>query len=62
MPEYVTAKDIAEFFNIAEATVYRLAKAGQIPGIRIGKLWRFDIEKVKKALFSGLEEEQPSAN
>lgn len=39
--------DIAEaaiYLNIKKGTLYRLAKSGQVPGIKIGGQWRFKRE------------------
>ncbi len=37
----MTVHDVAEYLRLSEAKVYRLAKLGQIPCLRIGKTWRF---------------------
>lgn len=46
-----TAKEVAATFQLNEQTVYRLARRGEIPFIRIGtKTIRFDLEQVREAL------------
>ena len=42
----VTAKEIGEMFKLSDATVYKLAAEGIIPGFRIGNSWRFDMEEI----------------
>jgi excisionase family DNA binding protein len=37
----LTAKDAAALLRISSATLLRLARAGQVPAIKVGKLWRF---------------------
>ncbi len=37
----LTAKEAAEYFKLNEFTVYRLAKAGQIPSFKVGHSLRF---------------------
>jgi excisionase family DNA binding protein len=37
----MTVKEVAAFLRLSEATIYRLAKRGRIPGIKIGGAWRF---------------------
>jgi excisionase family DNA binding protein len=37
----LTVSDVAEYLRMSEAKVYRLAKEGSLPVIRIGKSWRF---------------------
>jgi excisionase family DNA binding protein len=48
--EIVSAKDVSEYLGVGEATIYRLAKTGKLPGVRIGNQWRFDLNKIR-ALF-----------
>ncbi len=40
-PEILTAEEVAEFLRVPLLTVQRQAKAGRLPGRRIGKQWRF---------------------
>ena len=40
-PEILTVKEVCELFQVHETTLYRLAKAGNIPGFRVGSDWRF---------------------
>lgn len=42
----MTARDVAEYLRFSEAKVYRMAKAGQIPAVRIGRAWRFKRELI----------------
>ena len=37
----LTVHDVAEYLRMSEAKVYRLAKDGHLPVVRIGKAWRF---------------------
>lgn len=41
MVELLTAKEIQVLLQIDRSTIYRLAEAGQIPALKIGKQWRF---------------------
>ncbi len=49
----MTAEEAAEFLNVSSAqVVYRLARDGELPFIKLGKLKRFsklDIMKMRKA-------------
>jgi excisionase family DNA binding protein len=40
-PVILTVHEVAEYLRVSEAKVYRLAKEGNLPVIRIGKTWRF---------------------
>jgi len=42
----MTVKNVAAYLSIHPMTVYKLAKAGEIPAFKIGGQWRFR----KKAL------------
>lgn len=37
----MTVKEVAEYLRMSEAKVYRLAREGALPVVRIGKSWRF---------------------
>ena len=39
--ELLTSREAAEYLKISRATLQRLSRAGEIPAIRIGKLWRY---------------------
>ena len=43
--EIMTVQELAQYLRLAEATIYRLAQAGEIPAVKVGRTWRF-----KKAL------------
>ena len=44
MEPLMTVKDAAKFLNVCEMTVYREAKAGTLPHLRIGRSIRFSKE------------------
>jgi excisionase family DNA binding protein len=37
----MTVHDVADYLRLNEAKVYRMAKEGHVPAIRMGKTWRF---------------------
>lgn len=37
----MTVAEVAEYLRLGEATVYRLAQEGEIPGVKVGRSWRF---------------------
>lgn len=45
-PRAWTVDDVADFLRINPRTVIKLAAAGRIPATRIGKLYRFDPQKI----------------
>jgi excisionase family DNA binding protein len=44
--EIMTAREVAEYLRLAEATVYRLAQVGNIPAVKVGRAWRFKRELI----------------
>jgi excisionase family DNA binding protein len=42
------AKELAEMFKLTESTICNLAIRGDLPGFRIGKSWRFDMDEIFK--------------
>ncbi len=58
--EIMTVKQIAEYLQMDEHTIYKLARSGQIPSVKIAGQWRFkkdiidiwigekSLEKIKK--------------
>ena len=37
----MTVRDVAEYLNVNEKTVYRLAQSGELPGFKVAGAWRF---------------------
>lgn len=50
MGNIVTAKEIAQYLKLTESTIYKLASTGELPGFRIGKSWRFDMDEILKRI------------
>ncbi|MCD6569177.1 MAG: helix-turn-helix domain-containing protein [Deltaproteobacteria bacterium] len=46
--EIMTIKQIAEYLQMNEHTIYKLARSGQIPSIKIAGQWRFKKEIIDK--------------
>ena len=41
LPEVMTVEQLAKYLQLDEQTVYRKARTGQIPTVRIGRVLRF---------------------
>jgi excisionase family DNA binding protein len=52
MANIVTAKEVGQYLKLTESTIYKLASSGEIPGFRIGKSWRFDMEEIIQSINS----------
>ena len=46
MTKIVTAKELKRILKLTEATIYKLASSGELPGFKIGDSWRFDMEEI----------------
>lgn len=46
----LTVKQVADYLQIDEHTVYRLAKKGEIPAVKIAGQWRFKKELIEEWL------------
>jgi excisionase family DNA binding protein len=46
MSEMLTAKELQELLQVDRSTIYRMAEAGTLPAIKVGKQWRFPAERV----------------
>jgi excisionase family DNA binding protein len=42
MEDVLTIREVADLLKINEKTVYKLAAAAKIPGMKVGGSWRFD--------------------
>ena len=51
--EIMTVKQIAEYLQMDEHTIYKLARSGQIPAIKIAGQWRFKREVIDKWINEG---------
>ena len=46
MTRWMTLRQVAEYLQLSQAKVYKLARTGHIPCSKIGQQWRFDREEV----------------
>ncbi len=44
--EIMTPKEVAEYLRVHVRTIYRLAKTGRMPSVKVGGSWRFKKETV----------------
>ena len=52
-----TTQEIAALLQLKEDTLRQLASRGKLPGIKLGKSWRFDVERIER-LFAGVSVEK----
>jgi excisionase family DNA binding protein len=58
-PEMLTAKDIQEMLQVDRSTIYRMAEAGRLPAVKVGKQWRFPSNSVEQWLKAQSKTSQP---
>lgn len=46
--EIMTVKQVAQYLQMDEHTIYKLARAGKIPSIKIAGQWRFKKEIIDR--------------
>jgi excisionase family DNA binding protein len=49
----LTVSELAEHLNVHRITIYRLLKSGNLPGFKIGRVWRFDLDEIGNWMASG---------
>jgi excisionase family DNA binding protein len=59
--DVMLASEAADLLHMSKATLYRLAADGEVPGRRIGRLWRFLRPEIEAWLQAESEEYMSSA-
>lgn len=49
----MTTKEVAEYLRLHEITVCKYASEGTIPAVRLGRVWRFDKDKIDEWIAKG---------
>jgi excisionase family DNA binding protein len=44
----VTVKELSNYLRVHPSTIYRLLKGGELPGIKLGSDWRFNLEAINR--------------
>ncbi|MFH1045587.1 MAG: helix-turn-helix domain-containing protein [Candidatus Omnitrophota bacterium] len=50
MNRIMDVQEVARYLNMVPDTIYRKARAGEIPAVKMGKCWRFPKETLDKWL------------
>lgn len=53
----LTVKEVADYLQLTERTLYRLVQDGILPGFRVGGSWRFRLRDID----AWIEEQKTSA-
>lgn len=46
LPRFLTPEEVADLLRVSRRTVYNWLRSGQLPAIRIGKVWRVRREDI----------------
>jgi excisionase family DNA binding protein len=46
--EFFTPAQVGEMFQVPVRTIHTLAREGKLPAIKVGRLWRFELEEIWK--------------
>jgi excisionase family DNA binding protein len=49
----LTVSELAEHLSVHRITIYRLLKSGTLPGFKIGRVWRFDLDEISVWMANG---------
>ena len=47
-PKVLTVRELSEYLRVHPTTVYRLLRAKQLPGFRVGSEWRFSVDMIDR--------------
>jgi excisionase family DNA binding protein len=59
MGRLVGSNEVAEEFGVSQSTVQRLAGKGEIPALRIGSRFKFNLPELRKLFESRARGERP---
>ena len=65
MASMMTTREVAAYLKLHKFTIWKYASGGVIPSLRIGRIWRFDKDKIDEWISSGTgaqKEERISSN
>lgn len=54
----MTVKEVSEYLRIAESTVYRLVQEGELPGRKVGGMWRFSRKGIEEWLSASVQSDR----
>ena len=50
MTTFLTSQEIQDLIHVDRSTVYRMAEDGRLPGVKVGRQWRFPADRVAEQL------------
>ena len=53
--KYMTLEEVTQYLRINIYTAYRMVEKGELPGMKIGRLWRFTQDDIDRYMRSQLK-------
>ena len=53
LPRFLTPEEVADLLRVSRRTVYNWLRSGQLPALRIGKVWRIRREDIERQTGDG---------
>ena len=50
MTTFLTTQDVQALLHVDKSTVYRMAEDGRLPGVKVGRQWRFPADQIADQL------------
>lgn len=50
MTAMLTSRELQELINVDRSTIYRMAEAGKLPAVKVGRQWRFPAVEIERWL------------
>ena len=57
--EIMTLDDLAAYIQLSKSSLYKLCQAGKVPGMKIGRHWRFHKDIIDAWVRDGVPPTQP---
>jgi excisionase family DNA binding protein len=59
MPKMLTVDELAQRLVVHRITIYRLLKSGALPGFKVGRIWRFDLDQIDAWMHDRINHNSP---
>jgi len=59
--DVMTIDELAAYLKLSKSSLYQFARAGKVPGVKIGQQWRFQKSAIDEWMRTGAMPPQPVA-
>ena len=59
--DVMTIDELAAYLKLSKSSLYQFARAGKVPGVKIGQQWRFQKIAIDEWMRTGTMPPQPAA-